>query len=256
MMHAATRTGRALGLGLLTAVMLGACGSSGRSSGGPAGAGRAPTTASSTPTQVEFKPGDEKALAQSLLIAPADLPAGWVMANHITIANAAGVDGTRASCLGLADPAAAYTALEASPDATAGGVSAQSSVALLTTPANAALIITKLKGSQGAACEKAALTPTLQPPAGATVEAASLPGAVLSTPVKGVEVIGFRFTSGGSTLDAVELHHDRAVVTVLFRFGPDAAGPNNPGGSTEQAIVARVVSKVAAVNTGAGAGGG
>lgn len=226
----------------------------GAAQGGPAtttgvGAITAGGVVTTVPGQVEIRPEEDKKLAQSLVLVPADFPSGWTFADHANTSDAAVAGGVRATCLGLPDPGSIYTAIEAGQDAVSGGAVVQSSAVLMATATAANQEIVSLRGGKGKSCEQSATAAQLQAPAGATVTVKDLGAPPGSVPAGTVAAVAFRITAtgGGATvyLDVVELQHDRAVTTLVLRSETSPFPP-----ATEDDLITKLATRTGQAVTG------
>ena len=242
--------------GLMAAGCSSSHGSSGASGGTTTTAGVGAITpggiGTTIPGQVEIRPEEDKKLALTLVLSQPDFPAGWTFADHPNTTAAAVAGAQRATCLGLADPAKTYTALEAGPDATSGSTLVQSGAVLMTTSATASLELTKLHTSKGKDCEKTASALALQAPGGATVTIADLTLRAGAVPAA-VANAAFRLTATGGTgggagtvyLDVIEMQHARAVTVLTLR---SEGAPFPP--ATEDDLVTKIATRTGQAVTG------
>ena len=224
--------GAAVAVALL---LLAGCGSSGSK-------GAAPTTAAN--------PARDKAAAQKLVLALADMPTGWIAAKHSTDPSDAAENKKLAACVGATDPSVA-TANVDGPDLDHDTTEIQSSVTVMDTRAHFLTDAKALQSSKFVSCAetifKADLPKSL---------AKNSPGVVVSnikvapaTFAKVGEVtaafrVSLTLTGSGRTLplylDEVEFGSNRSEVSITF------LGQSAPVASAlEQATMSKAAAKLA-----------
>ena len=132
----------------------------------------ATTTAAPTTTTVDVDA--DKARARTLVLRPADLPAGWKATPHREDPTDKTYDAQLAACLGRPSPDTYLTASADSPDFARGDAEVSSQAQLVKTVADFNADVDAVQGPKFVPCVKRVLTKSLQPLAGASLRSVAV----------------------------------------------------------------------------------
>lgn len=203
----------------------------------------ATTTAAPTTTTVDVDA--DKARARTLVLRPADLPAGWKATPHREDPTDKTYDAQLAACLGRPSPDTYLTASADSPDFARGDAEVSSQAQLVKTVADFNADIDAVQGPKFVPCVKRVLTKSLQPLAGASLRSVAV--APLPVASYGQFSLGFRATIRllvqGQPVsvyqDGILLGKGRIELTASFS---DVQQPPDP--ALEKSLVAKLAARL------------
>lgn len=203
----------------------------------------ATTTAAPTTTTVDVDA--DKARARTLVLRPADLPAGWKATPHREDPTDKTYDAQLAACLGRPSPDTYLTASADSPDFARGDAEVSSQAQLVKTVADFNADVDAVQGPKFVPCVKRVLTKSLQPLAGASLRSVAV--APLPVASYGQFSLGFRATIRllvqGQPVsvyqDGILLGKGRIELTASFS---DVQQPPDP--ALEKSLVAKLAARL------------